>query len=644
MKGVAVAPDGTVYVADYSDCTVRTVPDLTIVAGVSGVCQSDGDGGAATSGHVKYPIGVAVDEDGNLYIADVGSAIVREVDTNGTISTIAGNRTEGDTGDGGPATQAEIDPDGIAYDGHGDLLIAQILPGVVRSVSLDSGVITTIAGNGTTGAEPHPIGDGGPALNAQFNGAYSVAVGSDSAIYVGDGSGYVRRVGTYVDKPLTIDTTSGVGGYTSTGTLTLRQPAPNGGLVVTLSTDSPDVVTVPDTVTILENQTTATFPIGTSTPTSNVVVGITAVGGDLGGYAEMSVLTVAGSSATIDIFAGTGNGGSNYGSNGDGGQAIDADLLGPGPIAFDSSGNLFFVDGNRIREVATDGTITTLVGGGEATPPTDGSHGTDFRFDTLGGVAVDSSGNVYFTVLDSLAQYAGDTVWMVDFSDVLHLLAGTAGSPGYSGDGSLATGALLDDPSGIAVDSNGNVYVADNGNNVIREIDATTGNISTVAGGGSCTPDVNSGECGDGGAPTDAILNGPYVVHVDGSDNLYIGNDYEIWEVSGGTINRVIGDGLSTNFSEGMQAVDAAISVGDFALDPDGRVFIVEPSEDDVLVVNTDGTIDTFAGTGAQGYGGDGGPASDATFNDPWGIGVSPSGDLYISDTDNLVIRVITNP
>ncbi len=198
--------------------------------------------------------------------------------------------------------------------------------------------------------------------------------------------------------------------------------------------------------------------------------------------------------------------------------------------------------------------------------------------------------------------------------------------------------------AGIAVDSNGNVYVTDNGNNVIREIDATTGNISTVAGGGSCTPDANSGECGDGGAPTDAILNDPYTVHVDGSDKLFIGNDYEIWEVSGDTINRVIGDGLSTDFHEGMQAIDAAIDVGDFALNPDGRVFIVEPPDNDVLVVNTDGTISTFAGTGAQGYGGDGGPASDATFDNPWGVGVSPTGDLYISNSNNLVIRVIANP
>ena len=643
-KGITIGSDGTIYVAAYGDCTVRTVPDLTIVAGVSGVCQSDGDGGSATSAHLKYPIGVAVDEDGNLYIADVGTAIVRKVDTNGTISTIAGNRTEGDSGDGGQATQAEIDPDAIALDGNGDLLIAQILPGVVRSVALDSGIITTIAGHGNAGSTPHPIGDGGPALSAQFNGAYSVAVGSDGSIYVGDGSGYVRRVGSYVDRPLTIDPTSGVGGYSATGTLTLRQPAPSGGLEVTLSTDSPDVVSMPATVTILENHTTATFTINTSTPSANAVVGITAVGGDLGGYATMSVLTGAGSGATIDTFAGTGNGGSNYGSDGDGGQAIDADLLNPGPMAFDANGNLFFVDGNRVREIATDGTISTLVGGGEATPPTDGSDATSFRFDALGGVAVDSNGNVYLTVLDSLAQYAGDTVWMVDSSDVLHLLAGTAGSTGYSGDGGPAADALLDDPSGIAVDSDGNVYFADNGNSVIRMIDATTGDISTVVGGGSCTPDVNSGECGDGGAPTDAILNDPYLVHVDGSDNLYIGNDYEIWEVSGGTINRIIGDGLSSDFHEGMPAIDAAIDVGDFALDSDGRVFIVEPPDNDVLVVNTDGAVDTFAGTGAQGYSGDGGPASDATFDSPWGVGVSPSGDLYISDTNNLVIRVIANP
>jgi sugar lactone lactonase YvrE len=277
---------------------------ITTVAG-NGTQGYSGDGGPATSAQLGDPTGVAVDSQGDLFIADPNNEVVREVNTQGIITTVAGNGTYGYSGDGGPATSAQLrSPQGVAVDSQGDLFITDANNNVVREVS-PQGIITTVAGNGTYGYS----GDGGPATSAQLNFPYGVAVDSQGDLFIADEFNHaVREVNTQ-------------------------------GIITTV--------------------------------------------------------------------AGTGT----RGYSGDGGPATSAQLNGPHGVAVDSQGHLLIADeGNSaVREVSPQGIITTVAGNG---------------------------------------------------------------TQGYSGDGGPATSAQLNSPSGVAVDSQGHLFIADEGNSDVREVSA----------------------------------------------------------------------------------------------------------------------------------------------------------------------------
>jgi len=189
-SGVAVDASGDLYIADWGNRRVRKVSKgtITTVAG-TGVDGDSGDGGPAVEAQLKNPSGVAVDSSGNLYIADINAARVRMV-YRGVITTVAGNGTYGAQGDGGLAVNAQLsNPAGIAIDGEGNLYIADAANARIRKVS--KGVITTVAGNGTTGY----TGDTGPAAEAQLNWPRSVAAGPAGELYIVDTkNGCIRKV------------------------------------------------------------------------------------------------------------------------------------------------------------------------------------------------------------------------------------------------------------------------------------------------------------------------------------------------------------------------------------------------------------------------------------------------------------------
>jgi len=338
---------------------------ITTVAG-NGSSGYSGDGGAATAAGLDWPFGVAVDAGGNIYIADTKDNRIREVSAStGIITNVAGNGSGGYSGDGGPATAAGLaSPYGVAVDAAGNLYIADTYDNRIREVSASTGIITTIAGNGSQ----NDSGDGGPASAAELDVPIGVAVDAPGNLYIADYSGgRIREVSA------------------STGIIT----------------------------------------------------------------------TVAGN-GTIETYSG------------DGGPATAAGLGIPTGVAVDAAGNLYIADffDDVIREVsASTGIITTVAGNGSPVYSGDGGAATAAGLDDPRGVAVDAAGNLYISTTDDgrIREVSAST-------GIITTFAGNSSGGVYSGDGGPATAAGLGGPIGVAVDAAGNLYISTVGDNRIREV------------------------------------------------------------------------------------------------------------------------------------------------------------------------------
>ncbi|HTQ55320.1 MAG TPA: IPT/TIG domain-containing protein [Bryobacteraceae bacterium] len=334
---------------------------------------------------------------------------------------------------------------------------------------------------------------------------------------------------------------------------------------------------------------------------------------------------------TITTFAGVGG----LGFSGDGGQAAQAKLFSPNGLAYDKAGNLFIVDaGNkRVRKVSPSGVITTVAGNGSSGFSGDGgpaiSASFAWGFNGHLGIAVDKSGNLY------IPDYSNQRVRKVDSKGNITTVAGN-GTRDNSGDGGAAINAGLVDPIAVAVDSHGNLFIAEFAGNRVRKVD-TGGIITTAAGGGPL------GSNGDGGLATSAVLNAPFALAFDGAGNLYIGDvtARRVRKVdTSGIITTVAGNGSTSDTGDGGKATEAGFELTGLAADSAGNIFISEMSNR-VREVNTSGVINTIAGTGAGGYSGDGGPAVQATISNPGDVAVDNAGNLYIADSLNSRVRMV---
>ncbi len=364
---------------------------------------------------------------------------------------------------------------------------------------------------------------------------------------------------------------------------------------------------------------------GLSSATSVCVVGAYCI--------LLPVLCRAQSATLYTITTVAGNG--TTGFSGDGGAATSAQLAGPSNVAVDRSLNLFIADqvNNRVREVTVNGSISTVAGKGGATGYAgDGGQATSAQLHTPYGITVDTSGNFYFT------DYFNSVVRKVGSSGVITTVAGN-GSNNYNGDGGAAITAALNRPLGVTIDAAGNLYIADTGNNVIRKVN-TQGIISTVAGTGYPS------YAGDGGPATSAFLNAPSSVAVDAGGNIYIadtGNHAVRKVTTDGNISTVAGNGTSGFSGDYGPATSAQLyhplSV---AMDPSGNLFIADTFNSRIRKMDTNGVITTVAGNGVFGYSGDGGLAGNAALFFPSGLAPDASGNIYVADTQNNVIRKLT--
>ncbi|HPM31298.1 MAG TPA: hypothetical protein PLJ60_13265 [Chryseolinea sp.] len=346
----------------------------------------------------------------------------------------------------------------------------------------------------------------------------------------------------------------------------------------------------------------------------------------------------------IETIAGLGP--LNFDYTGDGGLATSAKLGWITAITLSSSGDVYITDGsaNTVREInASTGKISTIAGtfiGFNEIDPTpfagDGGLATLSHLNIPLSIGVDGSNNI--VILDA----GNNVVRQITSSDSkISSIIGTR-MQGYTGDGGLAISATLFNPYSIAIDPSDNIYIAESGNHVVRMITKSTGKITTIAGLG---PD-HAGYTGDSDAATEAELNGPSGIAVDADGDIYIsdtGNNV-VRKISGGIITTIAGTGALGYSGDGGDATSATFnSLKGIAVDHLGNVYVADSGNNAIRKIDTTtGEISTLAGTGAVGYSGDGGLASSAKLSGPLGVAVDADGNIFIADTGNNAIRVVT--
>jgi uncharacterized protein (TIGR03437 family) len=537
----------------------------------------------ATAIAIPPPAGLATDSQGNTFFSS--NNCVFKLDNSSVVTRVAGTSRPGYSGDGGLALNAQLNnPSGLAVDRFGNLYVADGNNYRIRRISA-AGIITTIAGNGLVDLS-RPPRDGGPAVTTGLRDILALAIDSDGNVFFADeyaNEGRIRRISTGG----IISTVAG-GGLDS----------PGDGEIATLAK-----LVYPDGLTIDGD--------GNLFLSDNV---------------DRRVRKVD-SQGIMTTIAGTGS----TGLSGDGGPAREAQLAGPAGLSLDGKGNLYIADrGNyRVRKVSPNGVISTFAGGGKAFPG-DGMHATLVNFcgdaQSLSGLSTDSDGNLYV---------AACWIQKITPDGVLSNVAGN-GNYSFGGDGGPPTNAQFFGPTDVGVDSDGNLFIADYGNNRVRKV-GLDGIITTVAG------NDNFGYGGDGGPAVQALLNFPGKIALDRSGDLFITDtvNLRIRRVSpDGTITTFAGNGKSGFSPDGTTALGANINPGAITFDNEGNLVLVDGNT--VRKVGSDGIISTVAGNGMYGFSGDGGQATDASLYAPVALSVDPNNNLLIADVVNNRVRKVS--
>ncbi|EFC37929.1 predicted protein [Naegleria gruberi] len=528
-NSIFISSNGDSYFSDSSNHKIRKLSNgyITTIAG-TGTSGYSGDGSSATSAKLNNPKGVVVSSSGEIYFSDSENHRIRKISTGGIISTVAGSGESGFSGDGGLAISAKIHyPNGIAMNSNGELIFTDTRNNRIRKVST-SGYISTIAGNGTVAYKATFSGDNGLAINAQLFVPFAVAVNlTNNDIYIADsGNHRIRKVSS--------------------------------------------------------------------------------------------------SSGIITTVAGTGT----SGFSGDNGLATNAKLNFPFSISIGNSGEIYISDqyNQRVRKVAANGYISTIAGSGAIGFNGDGLAATSTCFNYPSGVSSNSNGDVF--IIDSFN------------SRIRKLSSGKISTvAGGLGDGSSAVNSYLNSQSFAISSKSGEIFIADSNNHRIRKI-ATNGDISTVAGSGV------AGFSGDGGLATSATLNNPSYVAVNSNGELLISdtNNHRIRKVSlNGIITTIAGNGTAGYNGEGNNASLYQLNYpSGLVVSSTGDLFIADSYNHRIRKLNVNGTISTSAGNGIAGLSGDGSLPTSAQLNFPTGLAVSSVGELYISDDSNNRIRKVS--
>jgi len=630
-EGLVVDSAGNLYIADAANDRVRKVSPAGIITTIAGTGHPgfSGDNGPAGSAQLNQPYGVALDTSGNLYIADFGNQRVRRIGADGTITTVAGNGQTGSNGDGGPATSAQmLSPRNLAIDMAGNIYVSEFVGHSVRRIATD-GTITTFAGTGVAGFS----GDGGPAVDAQLAFPAGLALDPSGSLYIVDsGNSAIRKV-----QAATITTVCNLANFNVPGiALSGIASGSTSGMYITEGIDSVVWLLSPGGALTL-----AAGILGGGSPSGDgglalqtALIEPVDAAVDTTGNLYISELHRVRSVAAATRIISTVTGDGTFGFSGDGAGATAAVLNGPVGLAF-LNGNLYIADqGNqRIREMTIGGLISTVAGSGQAVPPApvlgDGLAATSAGLYNPAGLTFDVEANLY------IADSYNNRVRVVQPSGVIMTFAGTGLTVGLGGDDDPAILTPLFHPQGVLADTSGNLYIADTNNNRVIRVDSA-GNIHTVAGTGTPGADTS----------TLAQLAGPTGLALDSAGNVYIADtqNHRVLGLSpAGAISAIAGMGTSGFSGDGGPAASATLSFPSaVTVDSSQDIFIADGGNNRIRMVTPDGNITTIAGTGVGFYNGDSGPALQVALNNPCGLALDGSGDLLVADTGNNRVRLLS--
>jgi len=646
--GIAFDKNGNTYLAEPTFGWVSVVRSNGIREPFAGTSPTNnpnaGNGGPAVNAFIGGPRGVTTDKNGRVYIADQAQR-VWSVDSNtGIAKVIAGNGYPGYSGDGGPAVNALVgDVTKITGDGNGTIFFVDYNNSTggatVRKITPD-GIITTVAGNDTLGFS----GDGGPATQAQFNFGSndlgSIALDSSGNLFIADTQNQrIRRVDakTQIITTFASRSPTGLANFQLTNLFAVTCDS-NGDVFYSFNPGSnPFIVELDASGKLLAMYGGGIGSSADGTPIANAALGdvVRNLAVDSAGNivfstnAPLSIRRLNVTTGLIETVAGVG-----VHPIGEIGPAIAAVLSdSDGGLSSLPNGDILLADdySNLLRRISGSGNISTIAGYGSSylSPQ-------DFPLPAINAqvgptaVTSDALGQIYITSQPGVCR--------IDLEGYLNVEAGSFTGSGFAGDGGPAIGAQLNGPWDIAFDGDGNLYVADSGNNRVRRIDALTGIITTVAGSGPSIPSgfsdpVFNVDSGDGGPASQALLNNPRGIAFDSRGNLYIASGN-----GPGIIRRVDQNGIISTFASIVEGYvtkmtfDGADNL--YAIIGEKRLMRFDPS----------GNASVLAGSGVQGFSGDGGPASQATLYagvSSSGIAINAEGDIFFVDGENLRVRAI---
>jgi sugar lactone lactonase YvrE len=687
-QGTAIDPPGNVYIADTGNNRIRKIDAATgIITTIAGTGRPgfSGNGGPAIAAEFRNPHSLAFDRAGYLYVSDSGNNQVRRIDLrSGTVTAYAGgNPTGGGVGDGGPASDAFLsDPLGISFDAGDNLYISD--SNRVRRVDAKTQVITTVAGNGIWGSG----GDGGPAINANLSAVYDVALDKAGNLYIAD---FFNNGVRFVNQTTGIITTIAghlgpIGGYSGDG-----GPAINAMLWFpsAVAVDAIGNLYISDflnwrirkvdvstgIITTALGNGLACFSTGEdgSPATTASVCESSGLRFDRRGnlyYADSGIsrvkkMTALGppptiTTATPQIRLASGT----YSKP----QTVEITDATPGATIYVTAGGTTPVTGSQSYHAPIDvegnlilsalavapghlpsavalssykitappaSIISTLAGSGSPGFSGAGGPATSAQLGSQTLIPAISPGGDVF-----IADSQNNVIWKVEAgTGIIRIAAGT-GQPGYNGDGGPAIAATLTNPSGVAVDKLGNLFIADAGNNRIREVLASNGTITTVAGTGATG---FQGQLGDGGPATAAEFNHPQYVALDKNSNIYVADTYDLAirriDAVTGIIETVVGNGESAIYSpDGGLATSTPIQTPAIVVVDSAENIFFSEQYNTGRIRKADaatGILSTVVGDGDGGNSGDGLPATSAETG-PNGFTVDKYGNIFISDLSEI--------